>query len=192
VRPQRLGTRITLEFPIPVAPEPVVFEELSGSPKFPGNPRDHSPCSQTPARPDPRKGPIVNGSDVVPALAGQRRLSTTRISGLHHTAFGLAVYASQRRLPATTQDSLPVAGPSSTGRDSNPQGSYRKVSNLVIHPPFPSFLAQPGFLIKPFRPSPVAMSWKAPILQGKVAQQNWRERSGSSRPTFHQPRVGVD
>ena len=118
------------------------------------------------------KGPVVNGSDVVPALPGRRRLSTTRISGLHHTAFGLAVYASQRRLPATTQDSLPVAGPSSTGRDSNPQGSYRKVSNLVIHPPFPSFLAQPGFLIKPFRPSRVAMGWKAPILQGKVAQQS--------------------
>ena len=35
------------------------------------------------------------------------------------------------------------------------------------------------------------MGWKAPILQGKVAQQNWRERSGSSRPTFHQPRAGV-
>jgi hypothetical protein len=33
------------------------------------------------------------------------------ISGLNRRAFGLAVYASQGRSPATTQDSLPAAGP---------------------------------------------------------------------------------
>src|SRR5438445_9331976 len=38
--------------------------------------------------------------------------STRRlISGLNRTAFDLAVYASQWKLPATTQDSLPAAGP---------------------------------------------------------------------------------
>jgi hypothetical protein len=40
------------------------------------------------------------------------------ISGLNHTAFDLAVYASQCRSPATTQHSLPAAGlavPDGTG-----------------------------------------------------------------------------
>ena len=32
------------------------------------------------------------------------------LSTLNSMAFGLTVYASQRRLPDTTQDSLPVAG----------------------------------------------------------------------------------
>jgi hypothetical protein len=35
VRPQTHGRRIILEFAVPVAPDPVFFEELSGSPKFP-------------------------------------------------------------------------------------------------------------------------------------------------------------
>jgi hypothetical protein len=68
-----------------------------------------------------------------------------RISGLNHTAFGLAVYASQWRLPATAQDSLPVAGPSSTGRESNPQSSYERFPNLAILSPFPSFVARGSF-----------------------------------------------
>ena len=35
---------------------------------------------------------------------------TKGLSELNSMAFGLAVYASQSRLPDTTQDSLPVAG----------------------------------------------------------------------------------
>ncbi len=34
-RPQTRGQRISMEFAIPVAPDPVVFRELSGSPTFP-------------------------------------------------------------------------------------------------------------------------------------------------------------
>ena len=41
----------------------------------------------------------------------QRGLPTRMISGLNHTAFDLAVSASQWKLPATAQDSLPAAGP---------------------------------------------------------------------------------
>jgi len=63
-----------------------------------------------------------------------------KISGLNHTAFDLAVYASQGRLPATTQDSLPGRWSSSTGRDWLPAGFQRKVSHN--DPPFPSFVAQ--------------------------------------------------
>jgi hypothetical protein len=111
VRPQTLGRRIIPEFVVPVAPHPVIFEELSGSPKFPGNPRDHSPCSPTPVGPDPRERTPCQRIRHGPRIRRRRRLTTSRISGLNHTAFGLAVYASQWKLPATTQDSLPVAGP---------------------------------------------------------------------------------
>ena len=44
------------------------------------------------------------------------------ISGLNHTAFDLAVYASQGRFPATTQDSLPAAGPALPDGIGYPQG----------------------------------------------------------------------
>jgi len=45
------------------------------------------------------------------------------ISGLNRTAFDLAVYASQGRSPATTQDSLPAAGPALPDGIGYPQGS---------------------------------------------------------------------
>ena len=45
-----------------------------------------------------------------PRLCQQRWLPRAKISGLDRTALGLAVYASQWRSPATTQDSLPAAG----------------------------------------------------------------------------------
>src|ERR1700677_2532202 len=44
------------------------------------------------------------------------------ISGLNHTAFDLAVYASQWRSPAPTQDSLPAAGPALPDGIGYPQG----------------------------------------------------------------------
>ncbi len=45
------------------------------------------------------------------ALGHQKAKAPTKgLSTLNSMAFGLAVYASQGRLPDTTQDSLPVAG----------------------------------------------------------------------------------
>src|ERR1700677_4407775 len=44
------------------------------------------------------------------------------ISGLNHTAFDLAVYASQWRSPAPTQDLLPAAGPALPDGIGYPQG----------------------------------------------------------------------
>src|SRR6202789_2075408 len=44
------------------------------------------------------------------------------ISGLNHRAFDLAVYASQWRSPAPTQDSLPAAGPALPDGIGYPQG----------------------------------------------------------------------
>jgi hypothetical protein len=91
--------------------QPAVTMETTRSPKFPGNPRDHSPCSS-----DPGVTRHASGSRCSRCLARPPRLTKTRahdkeISRLNHTAFDLAVYASQGRSPATTQDSLPAAGP---------------------------------------------------------------------------------
>ena len=44
------------------------------------------------------------------------------ISGLNHTAFDLAVYASQWKSPTTAQDSLPTAGPALPDGVGYPQG----------------------------------------------------------------------
>jgi hypothetical protein len=44
------------------------------------------------------------------------------ISGLNHTAFDLAVYASQCRSPDTTQDLLQAAGPALPDGIGYPQG----------------------------------------------------------------------
>jgi hypothetical protein len=48
------------------------------------------------------------------------------ISGLNHTAFDLAVYASQGRSPTPTQDSLPAAGPALPDGIRYPQGFFER------------------------------------------------------------------
>jgi hypothetical protein len=63
------------------------------------------------------------------------------ISGLNHTAFDLAVYASQGRSPVPTQDSLPAAGPALPDGVGYPQGSDERF-HICDDSPFPSFLAQ--------------------------------------------------
>ena len=63
------------------------------------------------------------------------------ISGLNHTAFDLAVYASRRWSPIPTQDSLPAAGPALPDGLGYPQGSHERF-HICDDPPFPSFLAQ--------------------------------------------------
>jgi hypothetical protein len=55
--------------------------------------------------------------DMAPACVNNEGSRDEKVSGLDHTALGLAVYASQWRLPDTTQDSLPAARPSLAGRD---------------------------------------------------------------------------
>ena len=80
---------------------PVDFEEPSGSPKFPGNPLDHSPCSPTPAGSSTRCGTRGQRTRHGPRLKPRRGLPRlAKFSGLNHTAFGLAVYASWWRSPA--------------------------------------------------------------------------------------------
>ena len=54
------------------------------------------------------------------------------ISGLNRTAFDLAVYASQGRSPAPTQDSLPAAGPALPDGIGYPQGSDKRFHIYMI------------------------------------------------------------
>ena len=81
----------------------------------------------------------------VPASDNNEDSPRGMISGLNHTAFDLAVYTSQWRSPATTQDSLPAAGPALPDRIGDPQGSCKRF-HVCGDPPFPSSLAQCQFV----------------------------------------------
>ena len=66
------------------------------------------PCSKpTPAG---LLAPDQSSAAAWPLVIERQRLPRLGLSTLNSMAFGLAVYASQGRLPDTTQDSLPVAG----------------------------------------------------------------------------------
>src|SRR5208283_1455845 len=122
VRPQRLGTRSLGSTWSWSAGSPTgISMETAGSPKFPGNPRDHSPCSSTPVGPGRLSGPWVS------CLARPPRLTRTRahheeISGLNRTAFDLAVYASQGWSPTHHARLASGCWSGSTGRDWLPAG----------------------------------------------------------------------
>ena len=77
MRLQTQSRRIIPEFAVPVAPDPVDFRELSGSPKFPGNPHDHSPCSSTPAGPGTRYGTRGQRTRHGPRVEPKRGLLTS-------------------------------------------------------------------------------------------------------------------
>src|SRR6516162_6887235 len=87
----------------------------------------------------PRRDQAAHLDQGQDCLTRPPHLTTTRahneeISGLNHTAFDLAVYASQWRFPATTQDSLLAVGPTLPGGIGYPQGSNER---FHIRSPFP-------------------------------------------------------
>ena len=65
-------------------------------------------CSWTPV--GPKYARPLRRLGTAPACVNNGGSREQKISGLDRTALGLAVYASQWRSPATTQDSLPAAG----------------------------------------------------------------------------------
>ena len=79
---------------IPV-PEPEVAVEATGSPRFLGIPDGHRPCSPTPVGPIAFRGTRCNATDTAPAHVHNEGSRHLEFSGLNHTAFDLAVYASQ-------------------------------------------------------------------------------------------------
>src|SRR4051794_13276747 len=96
-------------------PEPELSVETAGSLRFLGNPCVPLPCSWTPVGP---RAPGPCGASTWPPLVSTPKApAMIKVSGLDHTALGLAVSASSWRSPDTTQDSLPAAWPSLAGRD---------------------------------------------------------------------------
>ena len=111
-------------------------EETTGSPKFLGNPNVRLHMFRR------RRQDCWHQTITVQQHGPWYRTAkapTMGLSTLNSMAFGLAVYASQCRLPDTTQDSLPAAG------QALPDGLFtRRVPmkgfRFTSHPPFPSLL----------------------------------------------------
>jgi hypothetical protein len=124
--------------------------ETIGSLRFPGNPRDHCPCSATPVGSSTRFGSSCHVNDAAPAHVHNEGSPRLKFSGLNHTASDLAVYASRWRSPATTQDSLLAAGPALPGGIGYPQGSNEGFPSSRLFLPSQAFpdarTLQPPFL----------------------------------------------
>jgi hypothetical protein len=97
------------------SPHPKSTVETSGSLRFLGNPNGHCPCSSTPVGPAAFYGTKCSATDTAPAYVHDEGSRRFQLSGLNHTALGLAVYASQGKSPDPTQDSLLAAGPALPG-----------------------------------------------------------------------------
>lgn len=77
--------------------QPRSSRETTGPPRFLSHPTAYMPCSSTPAgRPTPRRNGVCRAAFRCLENVGSR---DAVITGLHHTACTLAVYASQCRLP---------------------------------------------------------------------------------------------
>ena len=100
--------------------------ETSGPPKFLGNPGGHCPCSTTPVGPDAPCGTKCDAPDAAPACVQDEGSTQLVISGLNHTTFDLAVYASQGGSPHHHARLASGCWPGFTRRDSYPQGSNER------------------------------------------------------------------
>jgi hypothetical protein len=101
-------------------------------------PRSRTPAQPTASRHSRRRCGLPPASRCPPA-------QKDTISGLHHAAHGLAVYASRRRSPDAAQDSLPAGRLTLAGRD-RPAGSLQEFrcqfDPLAVHLLLPQ--ASPG------------------------------------------------
>ena len=84
-------------------------------------------------------GPSVIATDTAPAHVHNEGSPRLKFSGLNHTASDLAVYASQWRSPATTQDSLLAAGPALPDGIGYPQGSNERFPSSRLFLPSQAF-----------------------------------------------------
>jgi hypothetical protein len=95
------------------------------------------PALQTPV--EPKRQAISGRLGAAFRLNATASASTTApISGLHHAAYELAVYASCATLAANTQDSLPAGGQPLPGGSDYPLGLTRRFQ--VVVPPSTSLL----------------------------------------------------
>ena len=84
------------------------------------------------------------------------------ISRLNHRAFDLAVYASQWKSPATTQDSLPAAGPALPDGIGYPLGSNERF-HILRWFSFPELLGTRTQLVIDSSCVPVSAPWCASL-----------------------------
>ena len=146
---------------LPLSSHPVATGRPRGLETFSSGPRPDSHnasggfgISQVPRQPPcafallsdpgqtPTPGPIFDAAMLFP-LFRRRKLSATSISGLYHTAFALAVYASCRSCPTTTQDSLPAGGQPLPDGIGYPLGCAERFQ-IYYHPPFLSLTWRNG------------------------------------------------
>ena len=127
---RRPGARGVTVRPPPTKPV-VVETETVGHPKFLGNPSCAYALFSDPGGTG-RTRPL-QCADVAPASHHHEGSPREVISGLNRTASARAVYASPGGSPHRTQDSLLVARPSSTRRDSDPRDSYERFPRCRLH-----------------------------------------------------------
>ena len=113
------------ELSVPVSPSGIAME-TSGSLRFLENPDGHCPCSTTPVGPDAPCGTKCNAPDAAPACVQDEGSPRLVISGLNHTTFDLAVYASQGGSPHHHARLASGCWPGFARRDSYPQGSNER------------------------------------------------------------------
>ena len=109
------------ELSVPVSPSGLTME-TSGSLRFLGNPGGHCPCSSTPAGSGRLSGPRVSCLTRPPPVSTTKAPRRLVLSGLNHTTFDLAVYASQDGSPHHHARLASGCWSSFARRDSYPQG----------------------------------------------------------------------
>ena len=103
------------------------------------------------------------------ALAMTKTKAPTMVlSKLNSMAFGLAVYASQRRLPDDHARLASSCWSGSTGRDSHPQGSVERFQSCELH----LILLSQAFLAQSMQPATVQI----PRNSGRWVQPNARSK----------------
>ncbi len=99
------------------------FGETSRSPRFLGDPCGRALLSD----PGGASAPGLFSASVLPsAIRTASASATIKLSGLHHTAHPLAVYASRPRSPMAAQDSLPAGDQPWPGGTAYPQGPSQR------------------------------------------------------------------
>ena len=98
----------------------------SGPPKVPGEPLCAYALLSDPGEPDTTATRPLRQVGTAPRAFNYGGSPREVISGLHHTASALAVYASQCGFRRPTQDSLLAAGQALPDGIGYPQGSYER------------------------------------------------------------------
>ena len=135
--------------------------------------------SQVPGGPQCAHAPLSDpGGHTTPGLYSAALLPSglqtpsaptmSRISGLNHAAWTLAVYASPQQLPTAAQDSLPAGGQPLPGGLNGPLGPSRNFMAASM-PPIPSDQASPGAPEGP----PYRCCWDARQDCGITVQFSW-------------------